>query len=346
MHMCLQLAQQAFGNTYPNPMVGCVIVYNSVVIGQGYHHKAGEPHAEVLAIESVQDKSLLSQSTLYVNLEPCAHYGKTPPCSLAVIQNNIPRVVIGCVDTFSKVAGKGIQMMQNAGIQVEVGILEQESRELNKRFFTYHEQKRPYIILKWAQTQDGFIDIAPEYKMHKKGLWITDDICKTLVHKWRTQEQAILIGTNTADVDNPQLTARLVQGNQPLRIVIDRQNRLPDNLYVKDGSVSTIIYTEELRNTHKYNVEYVNIDFSFNLWQQIYNDLYEREIQSVIIEGGAQILEDCIQNNLWDEMRVFIGPISFKKGVLAPNIESLQPQNTEIVGNSVLHVFFNQKIYK
>lgn len=339
MHMCLQLAEQAFGNTYPNPMVGCVIVHNSCVIGQGYHHKAGEPHAEVLAIESVQNKALLSESTLYVNLEPCAHYGKTPPCSLAIIQHNIPRVVIGCIDTFSKVAGKGIEMLRNAGIEVVVGILEQESKILNKRFFTYHEQKRPYVILKWAQTQDGFIDIAPELKLQRKGLWITDDICKTLVHTWRTQEQAILIGTNTAEIDNPQLTARLVQGSQPLRLVIDMNNRLPEQLYVKDGSVPTVIYTSNVIHSSKQNVEYVTVSQHTNIWQQIFQDLYEREIQSVIIEGGALILEDCIQHNIWDEMRVFTGPITFVKGVAAPYI-NMQAHVCQTIGNSMLDIYY------
>ncbi|HOS85286.1 MAG TPA: bifunctional diaminohydroxyphosphoribosylaminopyrimidine deaminase/5-amino-6-(5-phosphoribosylamino)uracil reductase RibD [Bacteroidales bacterium] len=340
MHICLDIAQQAFGNTYPNPMVGCVIVHNSTIIGQGYHKKAGEPHAEVLAIESVQNKDLLKKSILYVNLEPCAHYGKTPPCSLAIIQHGIPRVVIGCIDTYSEVAGKGIDMLRNAGIDVTVGILEHESRICNSRFFTFHEQKRPYIILKWAQTQDGFIDIAPEYKTKQKGLWITDDICKKLVHTWRTQEQGILIGTNTAEIDNPQLTARLAQGNNPLRLVIDLHNRLPQHLHVKDGSTPTIIFTGDTKTVSKQNVEYLHIDTSKPLWGQICKDLYTRNIQSVIIEGGAQILEDCIRQNIWDEMRVFIGPLLFSKGVEAPK-HSQKPEITQHIGNSILHIYYN-----
>lgn len=341
MQQCLNLALQAFGNTYPNPMVGCVIVHNHTIIGEGFHHKAGEPHAEVLAIESVQNKTLLKESTLYVNLEPCAHYGKTPPCSLAIIQHKIPRVVVGCIDTYSKVAGKGIEMLQNAGIEVTVGVLEHESRMLNKRFFTFYEQKRPYIILKWAQTTDGFIDLAPELKTQSKGMWITDNICKQLVHTWRTQEQSILIGTNTAEIDNPQLTARLAQGKNPLRLVIDIHNRLPEQLYVKDGTTPTIIYTSDTSALSKHNVTYVKISSKDDIWQQILNDLYIRNIQSVIIEGGALILEDCIARNFWDEMRVFVGPITFSKGVVAPLLH-IMPDTTETIGNSVLYSYYSK----
>lgn len=337
MQRCIELAQKAFGNTYPNPMVGCVIVHDNKIIGEGYHKKAGENHAEIEAINSVVDKELLAESTLYVNLEPCSHYGKTPPCSLAIIQYKIPRVVIGCIDTFSEVSGKGIERLKQSGIDVTVGILEQESRDLNKRFFTFHEKKRPYIILKWAQTEDGFIDIAPELKKEKKGLWITDDICKKLVHEWRIQEQSILVGTNTAEIDNPQLTARLVQGKNPLRVVIDLQNRLPENLFVKDGATPTIIFTAK-KGKSVHNLEYFTILDKKNMWQEIYNELYKRNIQSIIIEGGAQILGDCIAHDLWDEMRVFTGPCCFEKGVRAPILQ-VQSQLVKQVGNSTLKIY-------
>jgi diaminohydroxyphosphoribosylaminopyrimidine deaminase/5-amino-6-(5-phosphoribosylamino)uracil reductase len=340
MQRCIDLAQQAFGKTYPNPMVGSVIVHNNTIIGEGFHQKAGEPHAEVLAINSVVDKSLLANSTLYVNLEPCSHYGKTPPCANYIVEHAISRVVIGCVDSFSEVSGRGIAHLQKAGIDVTVGVLEQESRELNKRFFTFHEKKRPYIILKWAQTQDGFIDLAPELKTEKKGLWITDEICKKLVHKWRTEEQAILIGTNTAESDNPQLTARLVQGNNPLRIVLDLQNRLPEELFIKDKTTPTLIFTQkDIKSFH--NLEYSKICDSTNMWNEIFEELYKQNIQSLIIEGGAAVLEDCIAHNLWDEMRVFIGPKYFVKGVAAPQL-LINPTSTISVGNSQLKSYFNR----
>jgi diaminohydroxyphosphoribosylaminopyrimidine deaminase / 5-amino-6-(5-phosphoribosylamino)uracil reductase len=337
MQRCIELAQKAFGNTYPNPMVGCVIVHDNKIIGEGYHKKTGENHAEIEAINSVENKELLAESILYVNLEPCSHYGKTPPCSLAIIQYKIPKVVIGCIDTYSEVSGRGIEQLKQSGIDVTVGILEQESRELNKRFFTFYEKKRPYIILKWAQTQDGFIDIAPELKKEKKGLWITDDICKKLVHEWRIQEQSILIGTNTAEIDNPQLTARLVEGKNPLRVVIDLQNRLSENLFVKDGTTPTIIFTtKKLKSSH--NLEYFTILDEKNVWQEIWNELYIRNIQSIIIEGGSQILQDCIAHELWDEMRVFTGPCRFEKGVLAPKIRATSQQQIQ-VGNSLLEIY-------
>lgn len=339
MQRCIDLAKNARGNTYPNPLVGCVIVHNSQIIGEGYHHKAGEPHAEINALNSVIHKNLLPESTLYVNLEPCAHYGKTPPCSLAIIQHKIRRVVIGCLDTYHEVAGKGIEMIRNSGIQVDVGILEKESRALNSRFFTFHEKHRPYIILKWAQTQDGFIDIAPDLKNETKGLWITDDICKKLVHKWRTQEQAILIGTNTAEMDNPQLTARLARGNNPLRIVIDLQNRLPENLYIKDQTTPTLIFTQQNRAS-KHNIEYAIIHNANNIWEEIFNELYTRNIQSLIIEGGAIVLHDIITKNMWDEMRIFIGPGFFMRGVPGPTI-NIKPVSTISVGNSELQIFYN-----
>lgn len=339
MRMCLDLAQKAHGATYPNPMVGCVIVHNNTIIGSGYHKKAGQAHAEVAAIESVTHRELLSTSTLYVTLEPCAHYGKTPPCCDAIIAQGIPRVVVGCTDSFHKVSGKGIERMRAAGIQVDVGVLEKESRAINSRFFTYHEKKRPYIILKWAQTQDGFIDQAADLKKQTKGLWITDDICKKLVHEWRAQEQSILVGTIAAETDNPELTVRLVQGPNPLRLLIDLQNRLPDTLHLKDGSTPTIVYTlqdVESRN----NLIYKTIHSAETLWDEICEDLYARGIQSIMIEGGALVLQDIISKNLWDEMRVFTGPGYFIRGVQAP-VLSFSAHYSEQRGNSQLDIYFN-----
>lgn len=339
MQRCILLAKQAFGNTYPNPMVGSVIVYNNQIIGEGFHARAGEAHAEVNAIQSVTDKELLKKSTLYVNLEPCSHFGKTPPCCDLIIAHKIPRVVIGCIDSYSKVAGRGIEKLRAHGVEVTLGILEQECRKLNKRFFTYHEKKRPYIILKWAQTADGYIDKAADQKSSTKGVAITDELCKKEVHTWRTQEQAILVGTNTALFDNPDLTARLAEGRNPLRVVIDLHNRLPETMNVKNGEVPTIIYTFKPLKSRT-NLEYVLIKNNSTLWNEIFTDLYHRDIQSIIIEGGAKILNDCIAKNLWDEMRIFTVPVTFGAGVKAPEI-LFKPIHCEHIGNAEFTLYDN-----
>ena len=246
MKKCLELAKKGIGHVSPNPMVGCVVVFNDQIIGEGYHQEYGTAHAEVNTIASVKAKSLLSKSTLYVNLEPCTHFGKTPPCCNLIIEHKIPKVIIGCVDTFSAVSGKGIEKMENEGIEVVVGILEKKSRELNKRFFTFHEKKRPYIVLKWAESKDGFI--AP--KNQTAPFWMTSDESKELVHKWRAEEDAILIGRITAQKDNPYLTVREVNGNNPIRIVIDKELHLSSALNLFAGAAKTIIFnavkTEEI----------------------------------------------------------------------------------------------------
>ncbi|HPY82653.1 MAG TPA: dihydrofolate reductase family protein, partial [Bacteroidales bacterium] len=257
----------------------------------------------------------------------------------AIIEHDIQRVVIGCRDAYHEVDGKGIERMRKAGIQIDVGVLEQESYALNRRFFTFHKKQRPYIILKWAQTHDGFIDRAADMKNGTKGVWITDEICKKRVHEWRTHEQAILIGTNTAHIDNPQLTTRLVKGNNPLRLVIDLKNRLPDSLHIKDKSTPTIIFTQK-QIPSQHNLEYVRILNSETMWTEIMGFLYTRNIQSLIIEGGARILEDVIEKNIWDEMRIFTGPEYFYRGIQAPHIHK-KPDSTEYIGNSKLSIFFN-----
>ena len=237
MKRCLDLAILGNGNTAPNPMVGSVIVYNGKIIGEGYHQKCGEAHAEVNAIKSVKDHELLKKATLYVNLEPCAHQGRTPACSLLIRTKQIPRAVIGCIDTFSKVAGKGVEILTNSGCDVTVGVLEKESREINRRFFTFHEKKRPFIILKWAQTLDGFIDKMRTPDMPIKPIWITNELARTVVHKWRSQESAIMIGTNTATKDNPKLNVRDWTGENPVRVVVDRNLRIPQSAYIFDKSI-------------------------------------------------------------------------------------------------------------
>ncbi len=318
MKRCLELANLGKGTAQPNPMVGSVIVHNNKIIGEGFHKNCGEAHAEVNAINSVKNKSLLKESTLYVNLEPCAHQGRTPACSLLIIEKEIPNVTIGCVDTFSEVSGKGIKMLKNAGINVKVGVLETESQWLNRRFFTFHEKKRPYIILKWAETIDGYIDINRE-NPEQKAEWITNEISRKLVHKWRTEEPAIMIGTNTAKLDNPELNVRAWSGKNPIRITIDRYLELPKELNLFDKSITTIIFTE-IEKESENNLEFIKIDFHKEIHNQILFHLHKKEIQSIIIEGGKEFLDSFISKNLWDEARVFVGEKHFYDGVKAPKI--------------------------
>lgn len=339
MKRCLQLAELGRGKAAPNPMVGSVIVHEGKIIGEGYHEKCGEAHAEVNAVNSVKDKNLLPQSTLYVNLEPCAHHGKTPPCSDLIVHHKIKRVVVGCIDSFSKVAGKGIEKMRNAGIEVAVGVLEKESRELNKRFFTFHEKKRPYIILKWAQTLDGFIDLAQEKKQQQRGLWITNHLSKKYVHKWRTEEMAIMVGTNTALIDNPQLNVREWQGRNPVRVVFDRSFRLPEESYLYDGTQPTMVFTEQELEP-KDNLEFIQIDFQKDGILEAMKVLHERNILSVIVEGGEMLLNDFIAKNLWDETRLFIGNRYFGSGIKAPQFD-YQPNKIDCIGDSKLLWFRN-----
>ncbi len=319
MQRCLQLASMAEGKTYPNPMVGSVIVHKGKIIGEGYHCKAGEPHAEVNAVRSVKNEHLLKDATLYVNLEPCAHFGKTPPCSKLIIEKKIPRVVIGCVDSFSEVAGKGIEMMRQAGIEVTVGVLEQESRELNRRFFTFHTHKRPYIHLKWAQTLDGFIDIDRSTDHFGQPTWITNEWARRAVHRQRSTEQAILVGTHTAEKDNPSLTLREWTGAQPLRLLIDRQCRLDKTYHLLDGMTPTLVLNE-IKNELQPGLEYYKADFSNGLQEEIINLLYQRNIQSLIVEGGHKTIQRFIDKNLWDEAHIYTGKKWFHQGIEAPKL--------------------------
>ena len=301
---CIQIAKNGLGSTRPNPMVGSVIVHNNKIIGEGFTSAYGGNHAEVNAINSVKDKSLLSEATIYVTLEPCSHYGKTPPCSDLIIEHNISNIVIGTIDTHSKVAGKGIKKLINAGRNVIVGILEDECKTHHKRFFTFHNKKRPYIILKWAETANGFI--APKTKNEAKPVWISNTISRQLVHKWRAEEQAILVGTNTVLQDNPSLTVRDWTGQNPIRIVIDKIEKLSKDLNVFNNEAETIIISEK------------NTDFSKNIASQICEILYQNEINSVIIEGGSKTLQTFIDENFWDEARIFTGTVQFKTGIKAP----------------------------
>ncbi|RTY91070.1 bifunctional diaminohydroxyphosphoribosylaminopyrimidine deaminase/5-amino-6-(5-phosphoribosylamino)uracil reductase RibD [Flavobacterium sp. RSP46] len=335
---CVELAKNGLGATYPNPLVGSVIVCDGNIIGEGWHQKAGEPHAEVLAINSVKDKSLLNKATIYVSLEPCSHFGKTPPCCDLIIKNKIPNVVIGTVDPNIKVAGNGIKKLMEAGIHVTLGVLEDECQELNKRFFTFHEKKRPYIILKWAQSQDGFI--APKEKSEKKPVWITTIYSRQLVHKWRTEEQAILVGTQTVIDDNPNLNARDWYGNNPIRVVLDQNNRIPKDSHIFDNHVKTILFSGFKTGVEKENTIFECIDFEKNTAEHLAQSLYKHQIQSVIIEGGRQTLQTFIDANLWDEARIFVGNIQFKTGIKAPIL--VQKQFTkQCIGSDELLIHRN-----
>ncbi|WP_179349730.1 bifunctional diaminohydroxyphosphoribosylaminopyrimidine deaminase/5-amino-6-(5-phosphoribosylamino)uracil reductase RibD [Winogradskyella pacifica] len=304
---CLEIAKNGLGTTRPNPMVGAVIVYNNTIISEGYTSAYGSNHAEVNAINAVKDKSLLSKSTLYVTLEPCSHYGKTAPCSDLIVKHSIPNVVIGCVDDNPEVAGKGIAKLKASGCNVTVGVLENECKTHHKRFFTFHNKKRPYIILKWAETHDGFI--APIIKDKKKPVWITNTYSRQLVHKWRAEEQAILVGTNTVIEDNPSLTVRDWSGENPIRVVLDKISKLNSDYSIFNEDSKTI------RITNK------DIDFDKPIATQIATLLHKQSINSIIIEGGAKTLQTFINEELWDEARIFTGTVEFKDGTKAPELK-------------------------
>ncbi|MEO9570567.1 MAG: bifunctional diaminohydroxyphosphoribosylaminopyrimidine deaminase/5-amino-6-(5-phosphoribosylamino)uracil reductase RibD [Polaribacter sp.] len=337
---CLQIGKNGIGTTRPNPSVGAVVVYQNKIIGEGFTAPYGESHAEVIAINSVKDKSLLKEATIYVTLEPCSHYGKTPPCADLIVKNKIKNAVIGCVDSNSLVAGKGIERLKKAGINVTVGVLENECREHHKRFFTVQDKKRPFIILKWAATKDGFI--APLTKNEQKPVWISNQYSQQLVHKWRSKEHAILVGTNTVVVDNPKLNVRSWSGENPVRIVLDSTLRASKNLNVFDGSVKTIVITEKEECQFERSRELIieTINFSNNIAIQICEILQKHQIQSVIIEGGNQTLQTFIDENLWDEARVFIGKTNFKEGIKAPEFKGILKEQINIK-TDVLKIYMN-----
>ena len=350
---CIELAKNGLGTTYPNPLVGSVIVYDDKIIGEGWHKKSGEPHAEVNAVNAVKDKSLLKKATIYVSLEPCSHFGKTPPCCDLIVKNKIPNVIIGTVDPNIKVAGKGIQKLIEAGINVTVGILEEECNALNKRFFTFHNKKRPYIILKWAESQDGFIapmkslrypKISEEHENEKKPVWITNQYSRQLVHKWRSEEQAILVGAQTVIDDNPKLNVRDWTGNNPIRVVLDPNNRIPLDSHVLDNQFKTILFSKSKPTIDKENSIFTSIDFGQNVATQIAAGLYQYQIQSVIIEGGRQTLQAFIDANLWDEARIFVGNVAFKEGTEAPIFTNKQFKKQALIKDQLL-LFRNYDSY-
>lgn len=335
MHRCFQLAACGTGNTAPNPLVGSVIVHNERIIGEGYHRCYGEPHAEVNAIASVEEPDLLTSSTLYVNLEPCAHFGKTPPCADLIIKSGIPKVVIANRDPFPAVDGKGIEKMQAAGIDVIQGVEERAGRHLNRHFFTFHEQQRPYILLKWAQTANGLIDRA---RTPGDGgpAWITQPATRKLVHLWRTQHQAILVGSKTVLTDNPELTARDVQGPQPLRIVLDPQGEAQrHDLRVYNDAAPTLYFGQKWPDA---TVECIEAGGE-QLLKTVLNELYRQKILSVLVEGGKYTLERFIEGGFWDEARVLSGQTMFASGAFAPNINAT-PAESFTYGGDRVNLFY------
>ena len=330
---CIRLARKGALDVSPNPMVGCVIVNDGEIIGEGYHKEYGKNHAEVNAINSVNDKSVLKNSILYVNLEPCCHHGKTPPCTDLIIKYNIPKVVIGCIDTFSKVSGQGIKKLKDNSVEVIYGVLEKDCIELNKRFFCYHIKKRPYIILKWAKSKDNFI--APINQ--EKPFWMTCEKSKKLVHSWRAEEDAILVGRKTVVADNPSLTVRMSEGKNPLRIVIDKELKLNEKSNVFDDQAETIVFNN-IKSTIVDKTTYLKADFN-NLNQDILNQLYNRDILSLIIEGGAITINSFIEKNLYDEIRVFTTDKILKKGVNSPELPDINLIETSIINNDKLEVY-------
>jgi len=319
MKRCLELASKAEGLTYPNPMVGAVIVNDGIIIGEGFHLKSGGPHAEVIAIGSVSDKSKLKTSTLYVNLEPCSHYGKTPPCADFIISYGIKRVVIGTLDTSDKVSGEGFSKLKNAGCDVITGVLEKECRRLNRRFFAFNEKKRPYITLKWAQSADGYLDIVRPEGYNPGPNWITGQPERVLVHKWRASEQAILVGGTTFRADDPKLNVREWSGPQPLRIILSSSGSLGNKLSVNETNSPVVVFTHNKVKSFSGAIK-VELDEKVSSARQVVEYLFNMGIQSLFIEGGAKILTHFISSGLWDEARIFTGENFFKEGVKAPVI--------------------------
>lgn len=343
MLRCIQLAKNGLGTTYPNPLVGCVIVHEGKIIGEGWHYKAGQPHAEVNAITNVADKKNLKDSVLYVSLEPCNHYGSTPPCTDLIVASGIRQVVIGSSDPNPKVNGSGILRLREAGCEVTHRVLEDQCRELNKRFNTFHKEKRPYILLKWAQTKDGFISPLDQNRNDKKKpVWISNSFSRQRVHKLRSIEQAILIGTHTALKDNPSLTTRDWVGRSPIRIVIDKELKIPENYLVFDKSSQTIVITaKEILNQD--NLIFEKVDFDHNLIQQICDILFTYNIQSVLIEGGGKTLQSFIDADLWDEAFVFRSQFKLGQGVNAPNFSATIIAE-ENIKEDILHYFKNPRL--
>lgn len=335
MRRCIELAMKAEGRTRPNPMVGSVIVHGDMIIGEGYHLRAGMSHAEVNAVNSVSDKGLLKESTLFVNLEPCSHFGKTPPCADLIIRFGIPRVVIGTGDTSARVNGEGIRKLMEAGCEVITGVLGEESRWLNRRFFTFHEKKRPYIILKWAETPDGFIDVVRTEDMEHRPTWISGKPERVLVHKWRSEEDAILAGAGTIRADRARLNVREWSGTDPVKIVLSSSGRLDQDAPVFTGKGVKMLFTHNPRAVIP-GTETLILDEDRPSCFQVADYLYEKGIQSLFIEGGFEVLEHFISNGLWDEARVFTGKENFRQGIKGPELSGKLTGRHDFRGSTLL----------
>lgn len=333
MRRALELAALGLGRVSPNPMVGCVIVHEGKIIGEGYHQAYGGPHAEVHAVDAVADQRLLKEATAYVTLEPCAHWGKTPPCANLLVEKGLKKVVIAAVDSNPLVGGKGIAILRDAGIEVVTGLLEREARWQNRRFFTQIEKKRPYVILKWAQTQDGFVA-----RKDFSSKWISGSLSRQLVHKWRTEEDSIFVGKNTALYDNPQLDARDWVGKNPLRIVLDSRLELPETLNLFDRSAPTLCFNSKKSHVED-NLELVEVEHEFTV-AVLLKELQSRKIQSLIVEGGSHVLAQFISSGLWDEARVFTSQTKFGDGIPAPHLNQ-NPDETLTIGENLLNIYYH-----
>jgi len=342
MRRCLDLAAKGEGMTCPNPQVGAVVVHDDVIIGEGYHIKAGGPHAEVSAVNSVTDRDLLKNAVLYVNLEPCSHYGKTPPCVDLITSSGIKKVIIGTIDTSDKVAGSGIAFLKDAGCEVVTGVLEQECRWINRRFFTFNEKKRPYIILKWAQSRDGYIDINRQSDKGKGPVWITGSAERVLVHKWRATEQAILAGAGTIRKDDPRLNVREWAGNDPLRLVLSSSGQIDGNSAIFRTNGTNIVFTHKDENEHIKGLK-VKLDKNTSSARQVAGFLFNKGIQSVIVEGGREVLDHFISTGYWDEARIFYGRDDFKEGIAAPEVHG-RVRSRISFSRSVLELISNEMI--
>lgn len=350
MWRCLQLANNGLGSTYPNPLVGCVIVCGGKIIGEGWHRKAGEPHAEVMAIASVKDKSLLEKSELYVNLEPCSHFGKTPPCADLIVRHKIPKVFIGNVDWNEQVKGRGVNRLRESGCEVVAGILELACRSLNKRFFTFHEKSRPYIMLKWAQSSDGYLYPDMDDNKTAKPIWISNEFSRQLVHKWRAEEEAILVGSKTVIKDDPGLTVRDFRGNSMLRLVIDKEGESfgPRKLFKDAERTWTFVdraTKESIDSSTWQETTLIELDFDREVVLQIIEHLWKEGVQSLIVEGGAITLQAFIDSGMWDEARVFEGASIFAGGIAAPQIK-LPATRVENVRDDRLVIYKNPDEYE
>lgn len=337
MRRCITLARNGAGFVSPNPMVGAVVVCDDKIIGEGYHAKCGEAHAEVNAIASVHDKELLKRSTIYVSLEPCSHHGKTPPCAELIIKMQIPRVVVGSKDPFPQVAGRGIAMLRAAGIEVVEGVLKNECDELNETFMHCHTAKRPFVLLKWAQTADGYMDYKRMSEDQKKPLILSNQESRREVHKLRSEFDAIMVGTTTALLDNPSLTVRYWSGRNPIRIVLDQNLDLPKDLHLFDGGVTTLVINEIKNSKEGSGLEYIRMDFSLNLLSQLLAELQRRKIESLMVEGGCVLLQSFIDERLWDEARVEYAPFCIGNGVPAPMLNGVMKGVETIKSNRIVH---------